>query len=220
MRKIYYNFIILCFAVVFCPSLIQAEVKAIDNFTQYTEGDFPDWKTYPLYKAKAKKVYQVKSESGNKYLAATDDEHLSVPIFKNFVWDLNQYPILKFRWRAKKLPAGAKETSRSTNDSACGIYVGFGNKLSGVAQKYVWSTSAPKGYVWEKDKNKFFIVIQQSGASGLGQWHEVSIQVAEDYKKFFKTNTLRNPFGIGVLTDGNAVKDTASCDYDDFRVSS
>ena len=148
--------------LLFFSSGVEAETKIIEDFNRYPVDAFPKWEAYPFQKGKAKSIYKIKEEAANQYLAALDDKDLSAPIFKNFNWDLNQYPYLKFRWRAQKLPPGASETSRATNDSACGVYVGFGSRFSGVAMKYVWSSTAPVGNVWEKDKGKFYIIVKQS----------------------------------------------------------
>ncbi len=201
------------------PFYAFAEGVLIDNFNSAIVGGFPNWGTYPLHKGKAKQVYSVQDEGGNKFLSAVDHQNISTPIFKEFNWDLAKFPYLKFKWRAKELPAGAQEISKSTNDSGCGVYVGFGSKLSGVALKYVWSSGASLGNVWEKDKGKFFIIVKKSGSAGVGQWFDVTVQVAQDYQKYFNRSELRNPFGLGVLTDGNAVQQPAACDYDDFRLS-
>ena len=205
--------------VLFFNSSVHAETKTIEDFNRYSIDAFPKWEAYPFQKGKAKSVYKIKEEAATRYLESLDDKDLSAPIFKNFNWDLNQYPYLKFRWRAQKLPPGASETSRATNDSACGVYVGFGSRFSGVAMKYVWSSTAPVGNVWEKDKGKFYIIVKQSGPASLGKWQHVSINVAEDYQKVFQKQDLKQPFGISILTDGNAVHQTAACDYDDFSIS-
>ena len=205
--------------LLFFSSGVEAETKIIEDFNRYPVDAFPKWEAYPFQKGKAKSIYKIKEEAANQYLAALDDKDLSAPIFKNFNWDLNQYPYLKFRWRAQKLPPGASETSRATNDSACGVYVGFGSRFSGVAMKYVWSSTAPVGNVWEKDKGKFYIIVKQAGPASLGKWQHVSINVAEDYQKVFQKQDVKQPFGISVLTDGNAVHKAAACDYDDFTIT-
>ncbi len=204
-----------------CPlflglSSAQAEELRIDNISSSKVGEFPGgWKTYPFHYGKAEKVYKIAEESSGRFIRAEDFDNISVPIFRDFNWDIQRYPYLKFSWRAKKLPAGAREVSRATNDSACAVYVGFGRTS---AMKYVWSSGLPVDSFWEKDVGKFFIISKEMGPKSLGQWREVTIAVPEDYQRYFRKN-IKNPSGIGIMTDGNAMRQPAACDYKNFRIS-
>lgn len=195
-----------------------AEEMTIDNFTASAPGSFPkDWKTYPFQYGKARRVYKVEENSGTKFIRAEDSADISVPIFNDFDWDLEKFPYFKFKWRAQKLPAGAKEVGSATNDSACGVYVGFGG-TSGM--KYVWSSTLPVGAYWEKNPGNFYIIVRGSGPENLGSWQSVTVDVPQDYKNYFHKDTVKTPSGIAVMTDGNAVHQPAACDYADFRISS
>jgi hypothetical protein len=195
------------------------ELIVNDFSTKTSIGDFPNgWKTYPFQKGKAKQVYKVEEENGKHFIRAYDDKDISMPIFKDFPWPLTQYPILKWSWRPLTLPKGAKEDSRATNDSACGMYVAFG-KTSGTALKYVWSSTLPVGHVWEKDPGKFFVIVLASGEKNLNRWQNEKIDVIADYKKYFGKEPKKDPSGIAIMTDGNATHSAAGCDYADFSIS-
>ncbi|MFO1519456.1 MAG: DUF3047 domain-containing protein [bacterium] len=191
-----------------------------DDFSKNDKGgDFPKgWKTYPFQMGKAKAVYKIGEENGKKFVRANDSQDISMPIFKDFPWPLEDYPILKWRWRAQQLPVGAKENSRDTNDSACGVYVTFG-KTSGIAIKYVWSSSLPPGHVWAKEPGEFYVVVMDSGSGKLGQWQEQKANVLADFKKLFGKDPSRDPTAIGIMTDGNATHTASACDYGDFVIS-
>ncbi len=207
------------FTFAFATHGIASAEIAIDNFSKSKVAEFPLWwKTYPLQMGKAKEVYKIKEEAGKKFISAYDDKDISLPIFKDFPWDLEKYPVLKWKWRATALPKGAAENNRATNDSACGVYVPFG-KTSGVAMKYVWSTTLPVGNIWEKDPKQFYVVVKSSGSANLNQWQEVSINVVEEFKKYFGKDPSKNPTAVGIMSDGNAVHAPAGCDYSDFRIS-
>lgn len=198
-------------------SSLQAEEIYIDNLKNSQVDKLPKgWKTYPFHKNKARKVYHVKTNEGHKFIQAIDEDDISVPIFKDFYWDIAKYPYLKFRWRAQKLPKGAREVHPSTNDSACGVYVGFSRTH---AMKYVYSTSLPPGSYWAKNPAKFYIISRNAGPGTAGVWRDVVIDVPKDYQRFFKKKPS-DPEGIGIMTDGNAVHQPAACDYADFRISS
>ncbi len=189
-----------------------------DGIQQSQVGRFPSgWKTYPFQKNKAHQIYKVVEENGAKYIQAVDHKDLSVPIFKDVFWDTQKYPYLKFKWRARLLPKGARESSPETNDSACGLYVGWSRSH---ALKYVWSSSLSPGTYWAKNPGKFVVVVLNSGEKSLGQWQEVSLKIPEEHQKYFQKPMEGSPEGIGLLTDGNATHQPAECDYADFRISS
>ena len=192
---------------------------AVDNLEKNSKsGEFPSgWKTYPFQSGKVKKVYQVGMDANERWIQAKDDQDISLPIFNDFSWPLEDYPLLRWRWRARELPSGAHEDDRSTNDSACGVYVAFG-KTSGVALKYVWSSTLPVGHVWEKDPGKFYVIVKASGKAGLNQWQSEKVNVIEDFKKHFGKDPKKDPSGIGIMTDGNAMHSSAACDYAGFVI--
>lgn len=190
----------------------------IVNFERYRAGEFPTYfKAWPLQRGKAKAVYKVAEEGGNKYLAAFDNQNLSTQIFKEFHWKIEAFPSLRWRWRARTLPDGAAENRGEANDSACGVYVVFG-KMTGTALKYTWSTTLKEGTVFEKKSDKMVMKILDSGKKHLGQWRTHCVHIPTEYKKLLGQAMERAPTGIGILTDGNAVQKPAACDYDDFEM--
>ena len=197
--------------------VIAQDQVSVDNISQTEVGQFPkDWKTYPFHKGRALRVYKVAEEGGSKFIQAVDNDDISVPIFKDFEWDIVNYPYLKFKWRAIQLPKGSREVSPATNDSACGVYVGFSRTH---ALKYVWSDSLPPGSFWDKNPGKYEIISREMGEDKKGTWQSVTVNVPVDHQRFFRKPVEKNPIGIGMLTDGNAVHQPASCDYKDFYVS-
>ena len=195
-----------------------AEELGVDGLSASTPGQFPkNWKTYPFHYGKAERVYKVAEDGGRRIIRANDSENISVPIAKDFDWDIEKYPYFKFRWRAQKLPVGSRENSPATNDSACAVYVGFGRTS---ALKYVWSAALSPGSYWAKNPGKFVIISKESGEGSLGRWKEETVHVKEDYARYFgKPIGDKKPSGFGIMTDGNAVHQPAACDYADFRIS-
>ena len=200
------------------PFGLGAEQVRVDNLPESQVGRFPkDWKTYPFQKNKTRRVYKVKENSGKKYIEAIDKKFYSVAIFKDFNWDIKKYPYLKFQWRAQMLPTGAKEVDYKRNDSACGVYVGFSRSR---ALKYVWSDGLSPESFWAKNPGKFAIISKEMGPKNLGKWRSVTLNIPKDYQRYFEKPVSKNPIGIGVMSDGNAVKKPVACDYTDFVVSS
>jgi len=191
----------------------------IDNFAGYQAGKFPSkWRTWPFQRGKATEVYQVAQENGQKILRARDSNGLSPEIMRYFNWDIQKYPYLSWRWKAKTLPTGAQENDDNKNDSACGIYVIVGG-YTGNAVKYVWSSQLPAGQIVTRREGKLKIKITDSGAAKLNTWRKNSVNVPADYKELFGSELKKNPSGIGVLTDSNATGTDAACDYADFIIS-
>lgn len=206
---------------VFCASaLAQVTSKSVENFEKYKPDDFPTFfKTWPLQRGKAKQVYRVQKEGDNLFLQADDSQNISSQVFKEFDWKVEYFPYLKWRWRARALPEGAKENEPGKNDSACGVYIVFG-KMSGTALKFTWSSTLPVGTVYEKRPGEIAMQILDSGKKYLGQWRTHSVHIPKTYQELLKHPMKRPPTGIAILTDANAVQKEAACDYDDFEIAS
>lgn len=182
-------------------------------------GAFPKgWRTWPLQGDKAKEVYTVADEGGTKFIRAVDDHDVSQQIFWRFNWEVKEKPMLSWRWRATELPAGARENDDNLNDSACGVYVIVG-QYQGNAIKYAWSSALAPGTVVTRRDGKLKIKILDSGAGRKGSWVKHQVDVLADYQALFGEVLDKNPSGIALLTDGNAVHKPAGCDYTDFAIS-
>lgn len=215
MKKIIALSVVVAFAVLVPLTLVG---MTLDDLTSSKVGSFPKkWRTWPLQRDKAAEVYQVAEENGGRFIKAYDDHDASQQIFLNFSWPIENKPVLSWKWRATELPAGANESSDSTNDSACAVYVVVG-KYDGHAIKYVWSTSLPVGAKVARRGGKLQIKALDSGSSKKGKWVEHRVDVAADYQELFGGKLEKNPSGIAILTDGNAVHKPSGCDYANFQI--
>lgn len=195
------------------------ERVSIDDINDLPIGKIPrTWRTWPFHRDKAEKIYVVKEEKGNRFIRARDEWNISTQLFRNFYWKVEEHPLLSWRWRARILPAGSREDKDDLNDSACGVYVIIG-KTSGHALKYVWSTTLPVDTIVTRKEGRLKIKVVDSGTTHVGQWQTHTVDVLKDYKELFGKDLTRDPSGIAILTDGNAVHLPAECDYDDFVVS-
>ena len=200
-------------------AVAQVPSKIIEDFEKYDLNSFPtSFKTWPFQRGKAKQVYTIKKEGENQFLFALDSENISQQIFRDFDWKIETYPYLKWRWRARALPEGAKESDPQKNDSACAVYILFG-RTSGKALKFTWSTTLPEGTIYEKKQGEIVMKILDSGKKHLNRWRSHSIDLPHFYKALLKEEMKRTPTGFGILTDGNAVQKPSACDYDDFEIS-
>ena len=178
--------------------------------------------------------YKIGEEERNYFLEARVKDSGDI-IAKEFSYNLNEFPILSWRWRALKLPDGGDERYKSSGDSVAGIYIIFPSlfkperfrnrwwikvpvpdSLKPECIKYVWSSSLSKGTVTESPyaKKTKIIVLENSP---LGQWITEEVNVYEDYKRLFhkEPDEVR---AIGILTDADDTSSEAMADYDDVCV--
>jgi len=203
------------------PIVANAQVEGqirVDGLESARVGRFPsNWRTWPLKRGKTGEIYHVEQEGDLRFVRARDDKDYSLQAMRDFNWQIEKYPYLSWRWRARELPVGAREDNDELNDSACGVYVIFG-RTSGHAMKYVWSTQLPVGKVVTRREGKLKIKIVDSGTGNLGEWRQQTINVPQDYNELFGKGLKKNPSGIAILTDGNATHTAAACDYAEFTI--
>jgi hypothetical protein len=101
--------------------------------------------------------------------------------------NLRETPILRWRWKANVLPAGADGRYGEKDDQAIGIYLGSGNMFSKKSVSYRWDTDTPKGsegncaYGAGTIKIKWFTLRNKDDASG--EWFTEERNVAEDFHR-------------------------------------
>jgi hypothetical protein len=99
--------------------------------------------------------------------------------------DLRQFPVLTWKWKVTKLPAGGDFRKSKTDDQAAQLFVAFTKTKSIV---YIWDTSAPQGLMEDTTPVPFMhvkVVVMRSGPAETGKWIAESRNVYEDYKKLF-----------------------------------
>lgn len=199
--------------------LVLLTVAVIENFSGASVGAFPqNFKAYPLQRSKALKVYTVQAEGAQRFLHAEakgDAQDIGVQIFRRFDWDISRWPRISWRWRARELPV--QTAGQHRDDNACGVYIVFGG-FGGKAIKYIWSSDLPVGKVIESTPGRFFVVVAKSGPANVGTWQEMTVNVADEYRRFFKKELDYNPDGVGILTDGDGTHSPSVCDYTDFEL--
>lgn len=139
--------------------------------------------------------WQLKEKSGKAEFAVIRDGDLhalrlrsadtSFSIQKSVDLDVKQYPILTWKWKVTKLPAGGDFRKSKTDDQAAQLFLAF-SKTKAIV--YVWDTSAPQGLM-EDASGPFFMsikaVVVRSGKAETGKWITETRNVHEDYRKFF-----------------------------------
>ena len=235
--KLYHAIFILMTCALMAGLAADPATIMIEDFQGYSSSPFSKWKTRGDAITKAEKVYRIRAEGANAYLQAstTGNPSISIQIAREVSWNISSHPVLSWKWRARRLPAGGNERIGKTNDSAAGIYVLFKRKHVPLASwayqpvdiiKYVWSTRVPRYEVIRKSPRQKMgvtyyrgvFVVLQSGGNNLGKWMTEERNVREDYRRFYGSYPRYHPLAIAVLTDSNDTGSSAEADYDDFSV--
>ena len=186
-----------------------------ETFQQYTPGVFPSgWKVRGS-ETVAQAVYRVAEEEDNRFLHAyADNQDVQIGVEHNF--KPKEYPILRWRWRATKLPPGANERAKKTNDSAAAVYVVFDSRIVPRAIKYVWSSTLPVGTRFDSPVYwRAKVVVLQHGPAEPEEWRHETINFYQDYKDLFGFEP-RKVRGIAVLSDSDTMTSVSEAAYDDF----
>ncbi|HEY6728785.1 MAG TPA: DUF3047 domain-containing protein [Polyangiaceae bacterium] len=198
--------------------------RVLESFSSSKVGAFPQgWRTKEadqMALATQGGRFVVEQDGARKVLHVIHRDQ-AITIGKAFDgWDLKQYPVLQFQWKAMKLPTGGNENSMSQNDCSAAVYgfwdIGFPFKVNSI--KYTWSSTLKVGTEISKRLGHDFVRVMQSGAAGVGQWHTVQVDVRSDYRRLFKVEDPPGPNGIAILTDADATGSEAEAYYADFRL--
>jgi hypothetical protein len=189
------------------------------NFENDEVGKFPTgWSSRD--KENMGRVYSVRAENGHRFLHA-DAKGISVQIGLEKAWGLEEFPILRWRWRARVFPEGTNEREKSGNDSVLSVYVVLGGWPIPSSIKYIWSDTLPVGIAFDSphsSKTKIFVV--RSGRSLAGNWLTEERNVLADYHSLFGEGE-KNPSarGILLLTDSDNTMTRAVGDYDSLSIA-
>ena len=188
-----------------------------ETFQQYPAGVFPSGWQVRGNAATAQTVYHIAEEEGNRFLHAYA-KNQDVQIGIEYVCKPQDYPILRWRWRATKLPPGANERAKKTNDSAAAVYVIFDSSLVPRAIKYVWSSTLAVGARFDSPVYwRAKVIVLQRGPAEPGEWRQESVNFYQDYKDLFgfEPGEVR---GIAVLSDSDTMTSVSEAAYDDFML--
>jgi hypothetical protein len=187
------------------------------TFSDDELGKFPSgWTSQD--KINMARIYSIRAEEGAKFLHA-DSTGQAVQIMYEKRFALNDFPMLRWRWRAVTFPEGSNERERNANDSVLGIYVVF-SYWPVRAIKYIWSDTLPEGSSFDSPHSSGAkIVVVASGRKSSGAWVTEERNLLEDYQRFFG-EAEKNPIskGIAILTDADDTHSHAVGDYSEIEV--
>ena len=127
--------------------------------------------------------------------------------------DVNEYPILRWRWKAVTLPTGGDSRRAATDDQAAQIYLAFPRFPAAVRSRiigYVWDSTAPAGGVFKSASlGLVTYVIVRSGPGELGQWITETRNVREDFTRLYGEGPRELVEAVTIGIDSNDTKSRA-----------
>ena len=189
------------------------------TFDQEEVGRFPSGWVAENQKGMTK-VYSVQVEGDDKFLHA-DAKNSSVQIRYERKWDIIDYPILRWRWRAVIFPIDSNEQIKSGDDSVLGLYVVFRGFPFVKAIKYIWSDTLPVGTAFDSPYSSGTkIIVARSGQALAGSWVTEERNLLSDYEQSFgKGEKHAVAQAIAILTDSDNTHSRAVGDYADISIT-
>jgi hypothetical protein len=139
--------------------------------------------------------WELSEKSGKADLAVLKDGGFSAVRFRSVKTsfslqrevkvDLQQFPMLRWKWKVTKLPVGGDFRKSASDDQAAQLLVGF-SKSEVIS--YIWSSTVPQGIMQSTSPEPFItvkVVVVRSGMAEATKWMGESRDVYQDYKKLF-----------------------------------
>jgi hypothetical protein len=152
--------------------------------------------------------------------AEADDASATLPCHPEGV-NVEETPVLRWRWKAEVLPKGADGRVKAKDDQAIGIYIGTGSLLNNKSVSYRWDTETPKGAEGKVSYGagtvdvKWFTLRNKEDIKN-GKWFVEERNIAEDFKKAWGFYPEKIYLGISCnsqYTDSKAVSDLSWIEF-------
>ncbi|SAK93209.1 hypothetical protein AWB79_06913 [Caballeronia hypogeia] len=231
----------LCIALLVSPlgTLAQNGTPGVSFSTAEAGGSLPaGWKNLPVVKGKPMTRYTLVRD-GHTIVLQADADHSASALMHEGDIDLNQTPVVSWRWKAEGPIEGADNRTGSKEDAPARlvfVFDGDKSKLSmfdrasmEVAKRlggqdlpyatlmYIWSTTAAPGTVIPNPHTGRVQMIVVSGQPGdAGQWQSLRRNIVQDYEKVFHEPPGRMT-GYGLLTDTDNTATTTRAWYGDIQ---
>jgi len=147
-------------------------------------------------------------------------DRASFALSRDVVLDLKRYPMLRWSWKAVRLPPGGDARSRATDDEVAQVYVVFPRwpspRLNSEVVGYIWDSRAPVGSaVTSPQGDNIRSIVVESGSQRLGFWIQEERNVYRDYVALFGREP--GPVGkVAIMTDSNDTQSQSEALVDDL----
>jgi len=192
-----------------------------------------------LSKLKRDTAYAVVQEDGHAVLRATADS--SASLYEAQLKEPAGMPAsLSWRWKTDALVPGADNRDRKREDSPLRVVVAFDGDISSLPAEeqtrfrrartlsgrslpyatlmYIWSEQVPLNTVIPSaHTSQVKMLVVASGTAGLGNWHSLRRNLAEDYRRAYGAEPGR-VLSMAVMTDTDNTGTHAVGEYADIRL--
>ena len=206
--------VVLAVAFVVIATAWAADRVVVEDWRSYplgTRGIPGDWKEQTW----GKPAYDLEIVSDNGqpvlHLRSKGDNSTISRDLKGSV-DLNETPILEWRWKVITLPTGGNACQKPTDDEAAQVYVAWVRSPEAVRSRiigYVWDSTAPAGTICKSQKTATVTyVVLRSGADELGKWITERRNVVEDFRRIYG-EAPDNPSALSLAIDSDDTRSSA-----------
>ncbi|HEX4885086.1 MAG TPA: DUF3047 domain-containing protein [Casimicrobiaceae bacterium] len=219
-----------------------AQAPVVAPFSQARAGGPPPpgWSVLTFPRIERHSRYELVDDDGAVVVAATAERSASGWIHRLDI-PVAQARILRWRWKAERLPANGDSRTKAGDDAAARVYVTFryspdrlpwhqrllyetGRTLYGEAPPhaslmYVWDTRVPAGTSLANPyTERVRTIVVESGAARLGQWVEVERDLVADYRAAFGDEPPPLS-GVAIMTDADNTGGSAAAKYGDITLA-
>lgn len=195
--------------------LLREEFTSLEQWRPLTFPKIPRHSTYSIVTDAAQSEFWLRAES---------DRSASGLVWKR-LYDVYQYPRLRWRWRVENVYQKGDATKKSGDDYPIRVYVTFqydpatasaGKRFRYGLAKAAYGEYPPDSglnYVWESRDNPaefvvspytevMVMIFKEKGAARVGQWVEEEADVLADYRRVFGKDPPRMA-GLAVMNDSD-----------------
>ncbi len=188
-------------------------IAPIDDFEK---GIDPRWQQKAF---KGKTLYTVVPDGEGRVLRAESRAAASGLVFEK-KYDLQDYPLLAWRWKVSNVLAKGDARTRAGDDYAARVYVIFPHwfPLKTRSINYIWANRLPEGdFIPNSYYGNAVMLAVESGPEKAGQWVQERRNVLADYRMLFGEEPP-TVGAIAIMTDTDNTGESVVAYYDDIRL--
>jgi len=194
-------------------SAFETHVHSVANFS---DGDLEGW----VEKSFAGKTSYKLVKLGDNRVLRAESKATASGLFRKQRINLNETPILQWRWRAEQLPSGINERTKSGDDYVARVYIVISGGIffwRTRAINYVWSSHQAVGSYWPNAyTSNASMVAVESGTEYLNQWRYYERNVKQDIQDYFGQD-VDFIDAVAIMTDTDNSGQQAVAYYGDIQ---
>ncbi len=179
----------------------------------------PDWQPQTFRSIPQHTEYQL-IEDEDQIVLQANAQAASSGLIRRIQVDLNDYPILQWRWKVIKPVQNCDITQKETDACSARVFVTFGGQLRGLrALNYVWTAGVEKEQVITSPvAAQVKVMVLRNDADPLETWIEERRDLRQDFQQIFG-NDPPKVSGVAVMTDSFRTGEEVLACYGDILFS-